>query len=213
MFEIELKAWVDDFDTVKTRINELSVFMADFEKEDRYWFPVSRPAAESAIPLSGVRIRIETFKPKDKKTDRFALVSYKTKEVRDGIEINDEKEFVIAAPPNAPPPDPPLLNAPPDEPLNAFEELLRRLGLEPGISKRKQGSVWKNHAGNMTIELSRVDSLGTFIELEILAVDDKPQTVSAARANLMETLKLIGINENRIETRYYNEMLSSLRQE
>jgi adenylate cyclase class 2 len=89
--------------------------------------------------------------------------------------------------------------------LPAFEELLRRLGLEAGVSKKKRGRSWRY--GGITVELSNVERLGCFVELEIMAEDDGAKTVDAARDALLSFLKLAGISEERIETRYYNEML------
>jgi adenylate cyclase class 2 len=218
LFEIELKAWVDDSKIVKERISALAEFTADFEKDDLYWFPVSRPKPLSAAPLSSVRIRKETLKPQDKEPEHLVLVTYKIKELRDGIEINDEKEFAVTAPSDT--------EAARKAAQSAFEGLLHRLGLEPGVSKKKQGTAWKYAAGigagtgdgnsrdcgsePISVELSRVDRLGIFVELEILTGSNDPETVNTAHARLMALLKLIGICEDKIETRYYNEMLANL---
>ncbi|MDR0410175.1 MAG: CYTH domain-containing protein [Spirochaetaceae bacterium] len=199
MFEIELKAWVDDFAAVKQKIGTLAEFTADFEKEDVYWFPPPRPETGGLAPLPDVRVRKETFKPKAKETETFILVTYKIKEIRAGIEVNDEKEFVISAPPDA---ESGVYPA-------GFEELLSRLGFSPKISKKKQGSVWKYGGEAVSIELSSVDKLGNFVELEIMAADNEAKTVNAARERLFSLLKLIGISEEKIEKRYYSDMLSS----
>jgi adenylate cyclase class 2 len=185
-FEIELKAWVDDRESVEKRIGGLAEFTADFEKEDVYWMPVSRGETGAGLPLSGVRVRSETVRARGEAARNLVLVTYKTKEVRGGIEVNDEKEFAVTG-------------------LPAFEELLRRLGLEAGVSKKKRGRSWRY--GGITVELSDVERLGCFVELEIMANDDSAETVDAARAALLSFLKLAGIAEDRIETRYYNEML------
>jgi adenylate cyclase class 2 len=210
LFEIELKAWVDDFNTVKGRIGALAEFTADFEKEDVYWLPVSRTDSLSAVPSSGVRIRKETLRTQEKEAEHLVLVTYKVKELRNGIEINDEKEFAVTAPPDT--------DAAGKTSLSAFEGLLYRLGLEAGVSKKKQGTVWKYDDGNsrgcgsepISVELSRVDGLGIFVELEILTGGNNTETVSIARSRLMALLKLIGIGEDKIETRYYNDMLANL---
>jgi adenylate cyclase class 2 len=192
-FEIELKAWVDDRESVEKRIGELAEFTADFEKEDVYWMPVSRRETGAGLPLSGVRIRRETVRAPGEAARNLVLVTYKTKEVRGGIEVNNEKEFTVTG-------------------LPAFEGLLRRLGLEAGAYKKKLGRSWRYGGGpadGITVELSDVERLGCFLELEIMAGDDGAKTVNAARAALLSFLKLAGINEDRIETRYYNEMLKN----
>jgi predicted adenylyl cyclase CyaB len=210
LFEIELKAWVDDSNAVKERISTLAEFTADFEKEDIYWIPVSRPESLSAAPLSSVRIRKETLKSRGKEPEHLVLVTYKVKEIRSCIEINDEKEFAVTAPSDT--------DAARKASLNAFEGLLHRLGLKAGVSKKKQGTAWKYGDGNshgcgsapISVELSRVDRLGVFVELEILTGSDDSETVNTARARLMALLKLIGIGDDKIETRYYNDMLANL---
>jgi adenylate cyclase class 2 len=197
-FEIEVKAWVDDREAVERRIGALADLTADFEKEDCYWLLVLPPGKADTIPVSGVRIRRETTIARDGSTESFTLVTYKTKEVRGGIEVNDEKEFSLAAPPGGAA----------EDALDAFEELLERLGLAPGVSKKKRGRSWKY--GSITVEISDVERLGCFLELEILAGDDGSETVERARKSLLGLLGLIGICEDRIETRYYNDMLAKL---
>ncbi|MDR1256395.1 MAG: class IV adenylate cyclase [Spirochaetaceae bacterium] len=191
-FEIELKAWVDDRKAVEKRAGELAEFTADFEKEDVYWVPVSRSGMGGGALLSGsgVRIRRETLKAQGAAARSHVLVTYKTKEVRGGVEVNDEKEFTVTG-------------------LPAFEELLRRMGFEAGISKKKRGRSWRYGGGadGITVEISDVERLGCFMELEIMAGDNGANTVNAAREKLLSFLKLAGIGEDRIETRYYNEML------
>jgi adenylate cyclase class IV len=68
----------------------------------------------------------------------------------------------------------------------------------------------KEVRGSITIELSDVESPGCFLELEILTGDIDSETVELVRKSLFGLPVLIGINENRIETRYYNETLAEL---
>jgi adenylate cyclase class 2 len=200
-FEIELKAWIDDREAAERRIGALADLTADYEKEDRYWLPASPSGEPRAVPVSGVRIRRETVIARDGNKESVTLVTYKTKEVRDGIEVNNEKEFSLK--------DPLGGGAAGDEAaVEAFEELLERLGLTPGISKKKKGRSWKY--GGITVELSDVERLGCFLELEVLAGDCESETVERARESLFGLLGLIGISKDRIETRYYNEMLAKL---
>jgi adenylate cyclase class 2 len=102
------------------------------------------------------------------------------------MEINDEREFSVSD-------------------AAAFEELLRRLGLQKGIEKNKRGWAW-NCAG-ITVDLTEVAGLGWFVELEILTDDDTGGTVTAARTRLLALLRKIGVKKDRIEPRYYTEML------
>jgi adenylate cyclase class 2 len=200
-FEIELKAWVDDRGAVEQRMHALADLTADYEKEDRYWIPVLPQGERSAASVSGVRIRRETATARDGAVESVTLVTYKAKEVRGSMEINDEKEFSVKAPPGGG-------AGGAEAALGAFEGLLEMLGLKPGMSKKKRGRSWKY--GNITVELSDVEGLGCFLELEILADDDEPETVELARRSLLGLLGLTGVSEDRIETRYYNEMLAEL---
>ncbi|MDR1955529.1 MAG: class IV adenylate cyclase [Treponema sp.] len=186
--EIELKAWVTDPEALKRALTtgaSPARFLGNFEKEDTYWYPAPGIAGVS-LPPSGIRIRTETHTDAQGMASRKVCITYKTKEVREGIEVNDEREFSVSD-------------------VQVFEELLRRLGLEPGIEKHKRGWAW-DYAG-ITVELAHVTGLGWFVELEILADNDRPETVASARARLLALLPCLGIGTDKIETRYYTELL------
>jgi adenylate cyclase class 2 len=188
-FEIELKARVDDREALEQKINSIAVFYGDFDKQDVYWFPASPHSGGDALPLSGVRIRRETLQTPGSAPKTVTLVTYKAKEIRDGIEINDEREFTVNS-------------------ARDFEELLRRLGLKPGIAKSKRGRSWKS--GGVNIEVAEIERLGCFIELEIIAENDDAETITLSRNSLYALLKQTGISEDSIEPRYYNDMLKDL---
>jgi adenylate cyclase class 2 len=197
--EIELKAHVDDPRAIKSGISLSASPPLSFEKSDCYWIPAGSLPGD--IPKSGVRVRREKRRlPGDTAEDEEkTLVTYKSKEVRDGIEINDEMEFAVSD-------------------AQAFEELLKRLGLKPGLGKHKKGWSWifaENPAagnGNIQVELCEVTNpdhnLGWFVELEILTDDAGPETVSAARKQLLDFLDKLNIPRVIIEERYYSELLS-----
>ncbi len=173
--EIEIKAWVDDKAALRARLAETAEYRGGYDKDDEYW----KPAEGAAAFGSGVRLRRLTAGPE-------ATVNFKRKEVRAGMEINDEQEFEVSD-------------------AAVFAELLSRLGLRPWMRKRKKGEAWD--IGGITAELSDIDGLGVFIELEILEEDDSPATVERARKRLFETLDGLGIDRSRVESRYYTEML------
>jgi adenylate cyclase class 2 len=183
--EIELKAWVDDPEALKARIASLACFSASFDKEDAYWYPCSHCSA-APVPASGVRIRKETATDDTGSVTHNIGVTYKLKEVRDGIEVNDEREFSVS-----------------DGPV--FEELLKRLGLQCGAIKHKHGWAWQYEG--ITVELVQIAKLGWFVELEIMADNDHLETVLSARTRLLTFLHYLDIGEDKIETRYYTEML------
>jgi adenylate cyclase class 2 len=199
--EIELKARIDDPQAVKEAISSLAHSEGAYEKNDVYWYPVNE---NSDVPPFGIRIRSESrcmyadginadcihtdsTHADDEKTE--TLVTYKVQTKKDGIEVNNEREFSIsdAAP---------------------FEEILAMFGLKAGIGKHKKGWVWKDGGDPpLTAELSEVRHLGWFVELEILADGTDEETVTVARSRLLSFLQKIGIDESKIEKRYYVEML------
>jgi hypothetical protein len=91
--EIELKAWVDDPASTRRSIAAFATPKGSYRKDDSYWryprSPLTWGDAEErqrAAQLgSGVRIRREDL------SDPAAVVNFKRKEVRDGIEVNDER--------------------------------------------------------------------------------------------------------------------------
>ncbi len=180
--EIELKAWVDDPEKVRENAGALAIPLGSFIKEDSYWLPLkdisSDPREQKRSSLgSGVRIRQENGQ---------VLVTLKKKEVREGMEINDELEFSVSS-------------------ASEFESFLHFLGFAPWIRKHKEGMAWRWK--NITIELSLVQNLGWFAELEILAESPDPQTLEHARKSLLECLEKLGIPQANIESRYYTELL------
>jgi adenylate cyclase class 2 len=185
--EIELKAWADEPGQTGETLSRIARYAGEFLKEDTYWY-----APPGGILPSGLRVRHESWPPALRDGETGDLVTFKTKEVRDGIEVNRETEFRVSG-------------------RAAFEELLGLLGLEPGAAKRKRGARWEHPAppgeAPVTAELAEVEGLGWFLELEILAADDAPETVQAARKRLFALLKEAGIAEDRVEPRYYTEML------
>jgi adenylate cyclase class 2 len=184
--EIELKAWVNDEKSLKERLSALGDYTGSYEKEDAYWFPAAAPGGSGGLPPSGVRVRTETKTGPGGKKRRTILVTCKSKELREGIEVNDEREFRVSG-------------------GGAFGDFLSRLGLVPVKKKRKKGWSWT--AEGIHAELSLVEGLGWFIELEILETGDDEERVRAARERLFALLAKTGIPESAVETRYYTEML------
>jgi adenylate cyclase class 2 len=128
---------------------------------------------------NGIRLRIGE--------DGVCTVNWKHKEVRDSIEVNDEHEFTVSS-------------------RDEYALFLQTLGFSPWIRKVKRGKAW--HDGTILAELSEIEDLGHFLELEILAGDDSPATITAARKALFDCLDRLGISRERIETRYYTSMLA-----
>ena len=178
--EIELKAHVADHQTLKLLLSEKAEYLGAFEKEDTYWTPVKgslRTRSEKRILADG----------NEKSTN---YICYKRKEVRDGIEINDELEFEA-------------------KPGEIVKEFFREMGLEPWISKRKRG--WAYFSKEINAELVEVEGLGWFVELEIIADNDREVCFKEAKNLLLDFLFSLGIEEKHIESRFYTEMLLILK--
>lgn len=180
-FEIEVKAWVDDPESVKSLIPREALYLGSHEKTDQYW--LAPPGYGAHFP-SGIRVRKEKKGPEEPLT--CTRVCFKIKERRDAIEVNDEREFEVSD-------------------AGLFTELLERLGLVRGQAKTKTGWSWEYEG--ITIELSLVAGLGWFIELEILSPEAGEEAVEAGRKRLLQLLTTLGIAGDRIERRYYTEML------
>jgi adenylate cyclase class 2 len=182
MTEIELKAHAENPEALKTRLEALGEYQGAFEKEDAYWFP-----QKVGFPLpSGIRVRREKDTPPGGETAAAVHVTYKSKELRNGIEINDEREFDVSG-------------------VEEFEELLNILEFTKGIAKKKRG--WAYRRGRINAELCEVEGLGWFIELEILSAQQDKKTLDKAREELLSLLGELGIGEGALESRYYTEML------
>jgi adenylate cyclase class 2 len=214
-YEIELKAWVDNITETELRMNKAAEFLFSYTKKDVYWY-----SNDTAVFPSGVRLRTESRILKTGAQETCLFVTFKTKETRNGIEINDEKEFRITAVPDAD-----VVSDASAALLGSasapFETFLTLAGFTRGFSKKKTGKCWRYKPAAVgegeegraffpaiTAELSLIEGLGHFLELEIIANDDTPATVDAARKALLGLLKIAGIAPERIENRYYSEMLA-----
>ena len=80
-YEVELKAWIDDWDAVKARLHEECLFIRDFRKADRYFSRSGEPERETSF-----RVRLD---------NGGAIVTFKDKSLRDRMEYNQEREFTV----------------------------------------------------------------------------------------------------------------------
>jgi len=184
--EIELKARVYDSEALKILLYEKAEYVSAFKKEDTYW--LLAPGLTALPDPRRLRVRREQRSHLDGKTVSATVVTYKLKELRDGMEVNEELEFAVT-------------------PGVEFEEFLKSMGFTPGMSKKKQG--WDFSRNGINAELVEVESLGWFIELEILAKNtgNPEEVIAEARERLFGFLDELGISRDDIESRYYTEML------
>lgn len=186
MTEIEIKAHVVNPDETEKRILQIAQFKSETVKKDTYWKKESMTTSDDPVETKSVKVRL-------REENDEVFVTYKRKEVQGQIEVNDEQEFMISD-------------------RKAFEVLLGDIGFAPYITKNKKTKSFSSIATDgteITIELSMLEGLGYFIEIEILA--DNPDAAETTRAQnmLFETLHTCGIDESAIESRYYTDLLMS----
>ncbi|MDP6627368.1 MAG: class IV adenylate cyclase [Methanopyri archaeon] len=90
----------------------------------------------------------------------------------------------------------------PDPP--AVKALLRRLGFVDAIYKCKRCSHWRLDDAILTV--GDVEGLGLFVEVEIPT--EREDDVAANRARLPDFLDRMDIPRDRVEIRYFTEMLT-----
>ena len=184
--EIELKAHVKDYTALRVLLMEKAELLGAFEKEDRYYLNTG----------ASLRLRVRREKrifPDG--TERFyTFLTHKTKELRDGIEANEEREFEIK----------PVSGSNNDD----FEFILNSLGLKKDFSKKKKG--WAYLKDGINVDLCEVEGLGWFLELELLAGRKTEETLMPAREKLLDLLNELGIAQEKIESRFYSQMLCDL---
>ena|GEM_PF-195664 len=191
--EIELKAWLDNYELVKERLFSIGSYVRSYEKTDTYWFPIQEDAPGVSIPYSGLRVRRERSVNADNVECESVLVTLKKRKMSGSLEVNEEREFTVS-------------NA------ELFEELVCDLGLFKASYKKKYGWEWKVSPGTegappINAEISMVKDLGWFLELEILAGNNSNQAVEESRKELFFLLGKLKIPEEKIETRPYTALL------
>ena len=113
-----------------------------------------------------------------------AVVTFKEKIVADGTEVNRETEFTV-------------------DDAFAFFQFAHRFGFEPFVVKRKRSRVYQ--VERASVELNKVEHLGHFIEIEILA--EKEPEVPFARTEIARLFTRLGLGSQDLEPRFYVLML------
>jgi len=148
-----------------------------FDRQFRKRDTYYRFPEKSDTPDRTVRIRRE---------GSSSFVTSKIKKVVEDLEENEELELEVSDP-------------------DKIEALIQLLGCRFLIRKEKTGKRYIK--GNLILELSRITDLGWFLEIEKVLEERTEDSVRAARGEISQTLKEIGISEEKIETRFYNDML------
>jgi len=177
--EVELKARVADPGAVATRLGDFATHVRDFDKHDAYWHG---PEWRLNRGTKGFRLRSE---------DGHTTISFKNRNSEGGMEISREKEFEVSD-------------------IEVFCEFAERLGCEPFYLKLKRGQRWEFRSGSphsIALELTEVEGLGWFLEIEARIAEDDPTAVALAQGEIRGLLDRAGIEESAIEARYYSELL------
>ena len=175
--EIEIKAYVRDFESTLSFLYENARFKKKYFKKDIY-YAKGDDILNNDIKLKNcIRLRVEnggyTFCSKDRK-------------IIDGVEVNDEIELKVSK-----------------KKARFIVNFLSSLqGYREYVRKEKRGYafVYKNSL----VEVSQIKGLGDFVEIEFL---NNANSVENQVSQLKTILKEIGIDEKEIETRPYVEML------
>ncbi len=185
--EVELKARVDDPEAVRRILRKRCEFAGSFVKEDTYFArrSSSGAAAEAKAPMEKKPPAAKTLFRLRRQGDE-SVVTYKEKRLEGSTEVNREHEFTVSDP-------------------QTFLIFVERLGFEPAIRKRKEGELF--HWGKARVELSRLCSLGWFVEIERLVKGEAAEDIREAKEEIRRILKEIGIDEEQIEKRYYTDLL------
>jgi predicted adenylyl cyclase CyaB len=180
MLEIERKAWVRDPDRIEAGLSRLGTLESETLKQDRYYLVGWEPGGRidfGADPIFRVRLVGER-----------AVLGWKRRTFVGQTEVNEEREIALG------------------EPGPVLEWLEGYLGLVPFVHKRKRTRLFVL-AGRFSAaraELNHVETLGHFLEVEILA--GRHEQPAAVRL-LDEIFEALEIPPGDVETRYYIDLL------
>ncbi len=122
-----------------------------------------------------------------RRDNRRWLCTLKDKQIVDHMEHNVETEFEVSD-------------------GDAFQRFVEFLDMEVVVEKRKTGSLWI--VDGINAELSVVNDIGTFLELELLLPEGSDsETISAARDRLFSLLDRLEIPRTALESRPYTQII------
>ncbi|RME04755.1 MAG: class IV adenylate cyclase [Deltaproteobacteria bacterium] len=140
MFEIEMKAHLDDPAEIREKLERIAAFTGKARKRDHYYAPLGY-TLDRIDWANDVPFRL-------RETGNHAFVTFKRKRRRAGLEINEEIEFEVSDP-------------------AAFDRFAHAIGFFPCITKEKISERFRRD--DFTIELNEVKGLGWFLEIEYLS--------------------------------------------
>lgn len=191
MYEVELKARIDDAQAMHNKLLSLATFLGTSFKHDAYWLKKNDETFR-------LRIRNETKTDNKNNQTKICTVTIKEKTLnRDTVtaiayEVNNEREFIIQ-----------------DE-QKIFEFFLKKADFKYNYSKTKQVTAFKKN--NILAELCYIENLGNFLELEILNESGEKNTVEQDFLHLKQFFIKCNIPLDNIEHRYYSELITLKKQ-
>lgn len=178
MLEIEVKYPVPDFAPIEERL--------------RAWGATPHPPRDDAdhyynAPHRDFAATDEAFRVR--RIGRTNLVTYKGPKIDSETKTRTEVEV-------------PLADG--DEPAERFGQILKHLGFKPVAVVRKHRRIFECRRGGFEVHVSldEVDRVGRYVELEIVAPEDRYQ---AAKAVLLAAASELGLSQ--VERRSYLELL------
>ncbi len=183
MFEVELKAWAKDLNTVTEKTAAFAAWLETIDKSDQYYRLEKADGSHMTVRIRNEVINESEFR---------CTVTYKKKESRttaDGIayEVNEEHEFTVSD-------------------AAEFERILLDSGYR--ISHRKHKVARGYQYGNYHIELCTIEGLGDFIEIETFSDSDDDAAITQIQKELEALIIRCGGRKSDIEKRYYSELLA-----
>lgn len=198
-YEIELKAHVENPGRVIELLNKTGIYLGHTEKSDDYYhfeLPAGTKAPDGRTFVSA-RIRQEILTLNDEKSEKFYF-TYKRKEIKTGndgaqLEVNEENEFTFSD----------------ASPLQVF---FKDLGAKIDLHKTKSVEQWNVVKNGETahVELCNVPPLGDFLEIEIIKEQNDEETVKKMKEIILSIFKECEIGKDKIENRYYKDMLKEI---
>jgi adenylate cyclase class 2 len=176
-WEIERKARIPDPEAIAASLSERFGAPSRSRKVDHYY---SQPGDTEN------RFRLRTLDA-DSQDDAKGIVTWKTRVMEDGMEINDEHEFEVSS-------------------AQEFSSLLGRIGCAVFAVKKKDTRAWRLDHG-LLAELSNVDRLGWFLEVEAVIPDT--EGVEQAKRRVNRVFEELGIPASDYEPRAYLSMLAT----
>ncbi len=176
--EVEAKVKVSDVKKLRERIKKIADFSKRELRGDDYFalYPKGYPAKAFRIRNDGKKL-VVNFKKELKELSR------------DGIVVKEEHEFELAD----------------RKRVDNFLALLEDFGFQEWVKKRKHTESYTHKKDKrIVIELSKVEHVGTYLEIEYLA---KPSEVNKARRKVMNTLRELGITQQMIDNVGYTKRL------